>query len=179
MLNYADRLPLEWITGATPEVDEKQRATTNLYVLEAVSAIEEHSLDRVSEEQPELHQELHRLDAKLHLLLDMVARLLRSHDRLPQPHAVRVAVELIEIEAGTANMADGAEGVLHLHLHPAIPAALLLPGRITGTVRGEEGDWLQFQPGELSAPELEALSRHVFRHHRRSIAAARQGVPSA
>ncbi|MEQ9394063.1 PilZ domain-containing protein [Haliea sp.] len=179
MLNYPDRLPLEWVPGATPEVDEKQRITTNLYLLEAVSAIEEHSLDRISEEQPELHQELHRLDAKLHLLLDMVARLLRSHDRLPRSRAVRVAVELIEIEAGGADMVVGAEGVLHLHLHPAIPAALLLPGRITGTARDEDGEWLQFQPGELSDPELEALSRHVFRHHRRNIAAARQGSTPA
>lgn len=176
MLSYPDRLPLEWVPGAGQEVDDKQRVTTNLYVLEAVSAIEEHSLDRISEDQPELHQELHRLDAKLHLLLDMVARLLRSHDRLPQSRAVRVAVEQIEIEAGSADMDVGVEGVLHLHLHSAIPAALLLPGQITGSVRDDEGEWLQFRLGDLSDPEREALSRHVFRHHRRSIAAARHGT---
>ena len=178
MLNYTDYLPLEWRPCTAPVEGGKQRMTTNLYVLEAVAAVEEHPLERLHEEQPELHQALHRLDAKLQLLMDMVARLLRREDHLPRHFPVRMAVEMIEVAAGIDGMTVGAEGVLHLHLHPAIPAALMLPGRIIGEAHDGDGHWLQFQPASLSEPEIEALSRHVFRHHRRSIAAARQGASS-
>ena len=75
-------------------------------------------------------------------------------------------------------MAVGDDGVLYLHLHPAIPVPLLLPGRIVDDIRDDEGRWLHFRPGVLSEAETEALARHVFRHHRRSIAAERNTGPA-
>ncbi|PLW83979.1 hypothetical protein CWI75_01095 [Kineobactrum sediminis] len=173
MLNYSDRLPLDWSPGLTANAGDTQRAATNLYVLEAVAAIEEQSRDRLVEDQAELHQELHRLDAKVQLLLDMVARLLRSHDRLPREHLVRVAVDAIDV-CTQAEIAVGDEGTLSLHLHPAIPAALILEGRFTAESEDVDGRWLRFELVPLAGLEAEAMSRHVFRHHRRSIAAARQ-----
>lgn len=174
MLNYTDHLPLEWTPQGHVAVDDTQRLTTNLYVLEAVAAVEDNASDRLHEEQPELHLELQRLDAKLQLLLDMVARLLSRDGRFPRRHTVRIAVDRIDIAAGMDGMAVGDEGVLYLHLHPAIPVPLLLPGAIVDDTRDDAGQWLHFQPDSLSEAESEALSRHVFRHHRRSIAAARQ-----
>lgn len=177
MLNYTDRLPLDWSPGAAASSGETQRAATNLYVLEAVAAIEEQSRDRLADDQAELHQELHRLDAKIQLLLDMVARLLRSHDRLPREHLLHIAVDAIDV-CTEADIAVGDEGTLHLHLHPAIPAALMLRGRITAESEDSDGRWLRFELTPLAGLEAEAMSRHVFRHHRRSIAAARQASDS-
>lgn len=177
MLNYSDYLPLEWTPGDRAVADDKQRVATNLYVLEAVAAVEDNVPGRLHEEQPELQLELQRLDAKLQLLMDMVARLLRRDESFPQRHAVRIAVDLIEVAGDLPGMSIGAEGLLSLHLHPAIPAALQLSGRVVDDTRDDEGHWLHFQAGSLSDPEKEALSRHVFRHHRRGIAAARQAGP--
>lgn len=182
MVSYRDYLPLEWFAGDLSQIDDRERLTTNLYVLEAVAAVEDKAPDHLHEEQPELHLELQRLDAKLQLLMDMVARLLRRDERFPGRCALRLAVELIEIGCGKSDapplpdMVVASDGVLHLHLHPAIPAPLLLPGRIIDETRDDEGRWLRFRPLALSTPESEALSRHVFRHHRRDVAAARQSV---
>lgn len=177
MVNYQDHLPLEWVPGAAAAVDDRQRRTTNLYVLEAVAAVEDRAPDHLHEEQPELHSELQRIDAKLQLLMDMVARLLRRDEQFPERYAVRIAVELIEVMSGLPGMTPGSEGVLYLHLHPAIPAPLLLPGRITDKAEDGEELWMHFTPMPLSESENEAFARHVFRHHRRGIAASRQGGP--
>lgn len=192
VLNYTDYLPLEWTPGApvdgnkadgesvdpdSVELDNKQRVATNLYVLEAVASVEDNVPGRLHEEQPELQQELQRMDAKLQLLMDMVARLLRRDERFPRRHAVRIAVDLVEVAGDLPDMTIGTEGILSLHLHPAIPAALQLFGSVVDDVRDDEGHWLHFQPGLLSDAEKEAVARHVFRHHRRGIAAARQAAP--
>lgn len=178
MLNYTDYLPAEWTPAHSAGVDGKQRTATNLYVLDAVAAVEDNVPGRLHEEQPELHLELQRMDAKLQLLMDMVARLLRRAERFPQRHALRLSVERVEVSADVPDISLGAEGILSLHLHPAIPAPLQLFGRVVHEAHDDDGHWLHFQPGPLSDAEKEALSRHVFRHHRRSIAAARQATPA-
>ena len=179
MISYTDHLPLEWASGeALGPLADKQQIATNLYVLAAVAAVEDNAPGRLQEEQPELQQELQRLDAKLQLLMDMVARLLRREESFPQRHPVRLAVDLIEVAGDLPGMSMGAEGTLSLYLHPAIPAPLQLFGRVMDEARDDEGHWLHFRAGLLSDPEKEALSRHVFRHHRRGIAAARQSGPS-
>ena len=174
MLSYSDYLPLEWTPGEQTGVDDKQRVATNIHVLSAAASVEENVPGRLQEEQPELQQELQRLDAKLQLLMDMVARLLSRDERFPQQHAVRISVDQIEVAAGLPGMTFGTEGILSLHIHPAIPAPLQFYGSVVDDTRDDDGHWLHFQPGLLSDAEKEALSRHVFRHHRRGIAAARQ-----
>ena len=71
----------------------------------------------------------------------------------------------------------GDSGVLSLYLHPAIPMPLLLPGHMVDSIEDDAGQWLRFEPAALSEAESDALARHVFRHHRRGIAAARQTGP--
>lgn len=172
MLCYQDELPLRWIAGEV-SLGDRERRNSNSYVLEVVAAVEEHPLERGTDEQQDLFQELARLDAKLQLLMEMVARLLQERDDVPGKRVVRIGVERVDIAPGDSSMAAGTEGLLRLYLHPAIPTPLLLPGRLLGEVEEDGGRWLRFEPFPLSEGESEALSRHVFRHHRRSIAASR------
>ena len=175
MLDYLDELPLAWSADA-PDADAHQRSISNVYALEAVAAVEEHGAEGFHEEQSELQQELRRLDAKVQLLLDMVARLLQDAGRFPERHPVRVTVDYVDIAADAFSAAIGDTGLLALQLHPAIPAPLQLRGQLAETVEDAGGRWLRFRPDPpLAGAEHEALARHIFRHHRRSIAASRRG----
>ena len=178
MLNYIVDLPLEWAPQGQAPADDSQRVATNGYILEAVTAVEEIASDHPQpEEQRELYQELRRMDAKLHLLLDMVSRLLATEDRFPRRHTVRIAVDCIDIAQDGFGPGVGDTGVLSLYLHPAIPMPLLLPGHMVDAIEDDAGRWLRFEPAALSEAESDALARYVFRHHRRGIAAARQTGP--
>lgn len=175
MVHYEDRLPLIWVAKLPDEESGRHHLeTTNLYVLDGVAAVEEMSAERFKEEQPELHQELSRLDAKLHLVLDMVARLLHREQQLPEARPVRVSAHCLEFPAEDDETEPDQRGTLRLHLHPAIPAPLALPGTIVEVRERDDQRWVRFEPDKLSQTLKDALSRHVFRHHRRMVAAARR-----
>lgn len=175
MVNYQDLLHVVWVPGALSEDERLRIETSSQYVLEAVAAIEEHNPDRLAEEQPELHQELSRLDAKLQLVLDLVAQLRKNSDEADtQPRRnVIFSADRLEFEvSGRKGYPDG-EGVLKVFLHPAIPEPFTVPGRVSEVVRRKEKDFAALDPCERQWRFREALSRHVFRHHRRQVAASR------
>lgn len=175
MVSYEDRLPLKWEPGDASEArDDSERDRANVHVLESAAAVEEKPSERLSEEYPEIHQELRRLDAKLHVLMSMVARLLRDEADDAACRPVRIALKSLEFRAETGEAPVGEAGTLRLQIHPAVPAQLVMSGRITGETRHEDGRWVSFEPGHLSRSLRNALSRHVFRHHRRQVAAGRR-----
>ncbi|QOC21211.1 PilZ domain-containing protein [Wenzhouxiangella sp. AB-CW3] len=175
MVHYEDRLPLSWIMERPDsDLDRHHLESTNLSILNGVAAVEELPIERLKEEQPELHQELARLDAKLHLVLDMVARLLEREEARPESRLVRLSVDAMDFADPEHEFEVGQRGTLRLHLHPAIPAPLALPGAIEEDCEHDGKRWLRFKPDTMPQPLRDALSRHIFRHHRRMVAAARR-----
>ncbi len=182
MVRYEDRLYLMWCPGEVPEGERVRLETSGEYVLEAVASIEEHRPSQLAEEQPELHQELARLDSKLQLLLELVAQM-RGGDTKPDtgPRKFLVlAADRIEFETLGEAVEAGQEGVLKVVLHPSIPEPLGIPGRVTDVGEQAGRQMAVLEPVEQRWAYREALSRHVFRHHRRQVAAARRaGKPPA
>jgi len=176
MVQYEDRLYSIWSPGEVTEGERVRLETSGDYVLEAVASIEEHRPSQLAEEQPELHQELARLDSKLQLLLELVSQM-RGGDTKPDtgPRKLLVlAADQIEFETLDDAVEAGQEGVLKVFLHPSIPEPLGVPGRVTD-VGGQAGRQMALlEPVEQRWAYREALSRHVFRHHRRQVAAARR-----
>lgn len=177
MVNYQDLLHIIWIPGALGDDERLRFETSSQYVLEAVAAIEEHNPDRLAEEQPELHQELSRIDAKLQLILELVAQLRKAPDDAEsQPRRnVIFSADRVEFEVSGEKTPPHGEGLLKVFLHPAIPEPLVLPGQIEEVSSRDEMSFATLTPCERHWRFREALSRHVFRHHRRQVAAARAG----
>ena len=180
MISYEDSLPIAWVSGPTSEHDSLALDTTNEYVLEAVAAVEEHAQDHLSEDYPELHQELKRLDAKVHLVMDMLSRLLQASAAAPRARRVRIGADRVEFRTADEGTELKGEGTLELYLHASIPEPLRLPGTIERSFRDEDDRlWYVVAVAPLERGLRDLLSRHVFRHHRRSVAAARQAGSGA
>ena len=175
MIEYEDRLEVSW--EADESVDEREADrldARNLAVLQSVAAVEEGGSRRLREEQPELYNELERLNARIDLLIDMMGRLLAEHREAGSARRVRVAVTQIGFVADEGEGRPGERGRLRLQLHGSVPEPLILVGCITGQARdADERCWLRFEPFEPSGHLRDALSQLVFRHHRRMVAEQR------
>ncbi len=174
MVRYSDQLRLEWTFGGVGEHERGRLESSGDSVLRAVAALEEHSQNRLAEEQPELHQELSRIDAKLQLILELVSRQQHPNGRESLPRLkVRISADRIDFDRGKHDVNEGDEGIVRIYLHPAVPEPLAVPGRISATGAGEQPEMVSLVPLSGAWSFREELSRHVFRHHRRQIAASR------
>lgn len=175
MLNYKDHLRLNW--AAEPDQSAERAAaldSSNQSMLQSVAALETGVSSRLREEQPELHQELERLGARLDLLLDLVGRLVSADHQGLEPRPVVIAVDSLRFRLLPDESPPSGSGVLQLYLHSAVPQPLSLAGRIVRTVADDSGErWAEFRPAPMSDSLHEAFDQHVFRHHRRMIAERR------
>jgi hypothetical protein len=124
------------------------------------------------DEQHELTEDLQRVEFKLNVLIQLVARLLAKSSDLPPVRSFRLNARGLEwLTAGEELLPGPALVSLHVSRH--FPEALKLPGRIVGQQRDAEGAWEQFAFEGLTPSVVELLQRLVFRHHRRLVAGTR------
>ncbi|MEE4297455.1 MAG: PilZ domain-containing protein [Wenzhouxiangella sp.] len=175
MIDYEDRLVVAWEVDETlGEQDMAQLEGSNLAVLQGVAAVEEGGSHRLREEQPELYQEIERLNARLDLLIDMVGRLNAEQREEGATRRVRLAVDHVEFVATPQDAEPGQNGCLNLQLHMSVPEPLRLPGQVVSE-RTDQANrrWVRFEPFAMSTRLHDALDQLIFRHHRRTIAEQR------
>lgn len=134
-------------------------------LLRDIAALEERRVDDADPSHP-ADPALRRLEAKLDLALQLLALALPQLSG-PPPQAVRIGPHGVRVAAdGTL----GAQAVLRWQPADALPMGLQLPVRRMGRDGG-----MDFWAFEGLPPSLEdALSRHLFRLHRRALAAQRR-----
>jgi hypothetical protein len=170
---YRDRLPLRWVPQELPAGLEAERlAETNARLLAAVALLEEHH--KPADEPSATELELQRIHHKLNLLLELFSGFLLAQS--PQPPAVSLRLSWRGLSWEAAETPPpGATGLVEIHLSRLLPQPLRWPARIiagaSGTVSAE------FEP--VADFCQEALERHVFQHHRREVAEARQPARNA
>lgn len=169
---YRDRLPLRWLPlPALPAGLEAERlAETNARLLAAVAMLEEHpNKPKPADEPSATDLELQRIHLKLNLLLELFSGFLLAQS--PQPPAVPLRLSWRGVSWEVAEAPEpGASGLVEIHLSRLLVQPLRWPARI---VAGPAGTAVaEFCP----LPDFcqEALERHVFQHHRREVAEARQ-----
>src|SRR5580698_11340966 len=83
-LAFHDRLPVQWqpLTRALDRFELTGLEEANLMLLQACVAVEEHPLKDKNEDLGPLAGELARLDFKLNLMMQLLAKLV-SKDRMP------------------------------------------------------------------------------------------------
>lgn len=178
-LGYADALPLGFerlerlpegaaLAGITQE---------NQQVLVADASLDDqrpHS-EKKSDEEHALAEDLQRVEFKVNVLIQLVARLLKQADSLPPVRSLRMYATGLEWLLDGEQVLPGV-GIVSLHVSRHFPQPLRLPGRIVGERRDVEGIWLRFAFEGLTPSVTELLERLVFRHHRRLVAGTRTGV---
>ncbi len=114
---------------------------------------------------------LRRLEAKLDLTLQLLAQALPALAPLPS-RAVRLSARGVRIEAESPEAAT-TDGAATLAWQPSdgLPLVLHLPVRRLAI--DAERSWWIFEPLDPALADL--LERHVFRLHRRWLAAQRRG----
>lgn len=113
---------------------------------------------------------LRRLEAKLDLTLQLLAQALPALAG-PPPRAVRLSAVGVRFDGPTGvTAAGGALAVLAWQPGDGLPLTLHLP--VTCLAQAAGRSWWRFDPLPPALAEL--LERHVFRLHRRELAAHRR-----
>lgn len=128
--------------------------------------------ERKSDEDQALSDDLQRVELKINVLIQLVARLMKRDGRLPPVKNLRLYAEGLEWMLEGDEVLPGV-GLVSLHISRHFPEPLMLPGRILGMHQDAEGRWLRFAFEGLSPGVTELLERMVFRHHRRLVAGTR------
>ena len=145
----------------------------NLELLHVVAACEEMSRE-IREDHGAIGTELARIDARLRLVLRLLGRL--SASALPPASEVAIGMSAFEWR-GSLAAEPGTCAVASVWLSPQVPEALRLPGRLRAAAERGEG-WSGLDYEGLAGPVADALAKHIFLHHRRSIALARPATPA-
>lgn len=144
--------------------------------LRAVATIEDTGA-QAGDERHEANPPLQRVEAKIDLLLGLLARLVERDEPRMQVIPVRWSYRGMRLDlAEAADVTPDTAGVLSLRPAPWLAAGIALPARVLASA--DAGDrhclWLAFDsmPDALS----DAMERHLFRLHRRQIAAQRNAT---
>lgn len=112
---------------------------------------------------------LQRLDAKIDLMLHLLAHALQGSRPLPQSVNVEFGPEQIVWQELATPPTVGDTVVISLHLNPGLPLPVRLPAHIVGHGEGR----VTAKLAELGEDLEESWQQWVFRQHRRDIHAHR------
>jgi len=171
-LAYDDLLPVLWrpLDAPVSEVIAQRLAETNLRVLQACDALEEHGKTEKPDDESPHSADILRLDFKLNLLLDLVGQLIAAS----QPRARALSIRFNAMGAHwqpVEPLAVGANGILEITLKDLLVQPLHLPAQIVAGAPAGQTRARFLSLGETVADHIEKL---VFRRHRRKIAGSRQ-----
>jgi hypothetical protein len=178
-LVYEDVLPLRWVRrDALPDGPELAGLNAeNVEVLVADASLDEQRLPgEKRDEDHALAEDIQRVEFKLNVLIQLVARLLKRDDEAPSPRSLRLHATGLEWLDDRAAPEAGI-GVVTLYVSRHFPQPLVLPGQFSPARADEHGRWSRFTFGALTPPVEEMLARLIFRHHRRAIAGTRTPRP--
>ena len=186
---YIDQRPLRWCAG-----EDGIHRDAILRVLQAVQTLETHEPPRDTAEAPSA--ELLALQNRLDLLIGMVSQLCASQLGSHRPPSRPFVCHSDGILWPAEDLSPGP-GQLELYLHDVLPEPL----RLTGSLQIPDAD-AEDQAGladlctvlRSAHPQVgriacmnwdcddtevrDALTRHVFRHHRRSLARRQSTNPA-
>jgi hypothetical protein len=180
-LVYEDVLPLAWaVRDALPDGPELSGINAeNVEVLVADASLDEQRPlgEKKHDEDHALAEDVQRLESKVNVLIQLVARLLTRDAGVPSPRSLRLHAGGIEW------LADGTEptqglGAVTVYVSRHFPQPLVLTGAFQGVREDAHGRWARLGFAGLAPPVVELLARLIFRHHRRAIAGTR-GQPRA
>ncbi len=174
---YEDALPIEFRPGPLPEAAALAGLNAdNFQLLIADASLDEArvpSSESKSDDDSTIAEDMHRLEHKVNVLIQLVAKLVAKDQQLPAVQPWRLYSGGIEWRAAATDYAPAATGQVLLYVSRQFPQPLRLPGRIVASRRDDSGEWVRFNFAGLSVSVGEGIERLIFRHHRRAVAGVR------
>lgn len=176
-LGYEDSTPLGFESRATlPDGPALAGLNAEIgQVLVADASLDEQRpphLEAKHDEEHALAEDLQRVEYKVNVLIQLVARLLKREDSMPPVRHWRLHAPGVEWLVTDDAPAPGT-GLVSLYVSRNFPQPLVLPGRIVGTRDDAHGRWTQFRFEGLAPSVEDLLEKLIFRHHRRAVAGTR------
>jgi hypothetical protein len=170
-LAYQDILPVQWKSLPRPldrfaliGLDE-----SNMLLLQACIAVEEHPARDKNEDLEPLAHELARLDFKLNLVLQLLSKLVSQ-----EPISTATSIQFNALGASWTALGAtpkvGDRGLLRVQLRSSLPQPLELPAEVS-TVSGAT---VRVMFPELSEGNAELIQKLAFLRHRRHVADVRK-----
>ncbi len=166
-----DVLPVQWRPLTRPldrfeliGIDE-----SNTLLLQACIAVEEHPARDKNEDLGPLAGELARLDFKLNLVLQLLAKLVTAEHIAP-PTSIQFNALGASWTALGPTPAVGEDGLLRIQLRSSLPQPLELPAQVSEV----SGATVHVKFPELPEANVELIQKLAFLRHRRHIADARK-----
>jgi len=163
-------MPLTWRPSVQPLTESEllSASEANVSLLDAIMIMDmPASLENEDRDVSSL--EIHRLQAKVDLLVSMVSRLLSYHEQQPMSVMVSLSAQRISWQ-GALPVRIGDTGMMDVFVHPLARSPLQLPVIVR--------DARQAEIVGLQPTALNALEKFLFRQHRRQVAGARHGKAS-
>jgi hypothetical protein len=170
-LAYQDVLPVQWMAMWEPpdRFDLLGLEETNLLLLQACVAVEEHPARDRNEDLGPLAGEIARLDFKLNLVMQLLAKLV-SKDRMPPASPILFNSLGASWTCIGQTPPVGGHGLLRVQLRSSLPQPLELPAQVMSV----EGSVAKVKFPGLSEQVAELIQRLAFLRHRRHIADVRK-----
>jgi len=165
-IRFQGLMPLSWRASRQALTDAELQAVSdsNVSLLDSIMVMDmPASLDNEDRDVNSL--ELHRLQAKVDLLVGMVSRLLAYHERQPTPVMVTLSSRRVRWQ-GVLPVSPGDVGIMDVFVHPLAMSPLQLPVVIRDSGIAEIVG--------MQSSARNAFEKFLFRQHRRHVAEARQ-----
>jgi len=167
-LAYHDVLPVQWQPRerALTHFELASLEEANLLLLQAHVALEDHS---PGDDAGALSGEIARLDLKLNLVLQLLAKLVLK-ERMPPPTTIQFNALGASWTAVGSTPTEGSHGLLRIYLRGSLPQPLDLAATVTAV----QGSTVKFEFEQLPESVAELIQRLAFLRHRRDVAGARK-----
>ncbi|MCC6201953.1 MAG: PilZ domain-containing protein [Gammaproteobacteria bacterium] len=169
MLTIEGDLPVSWRVVAAGEVAPlaRQFDAHNAGLLRVLQLIDTSGTEHLDDAAG--GGEMHRLEAKLDLVIGLLAELLGREQSMPISRSCRFSAECLELLHEQMPPAIGERVVIELVLNPRLPRALLFVATAAQVVRQSVGAAVTFRLDDLGPQVREELERQIFLLHRRSL----------
>ena len=124
-----------------------------------------------TDDNDDISQHLKRQEAKIDLLMDMVAELLARQSHMPKDVEVKLTAQDVVWQDSEQQFAVDECVEVDIYITPSTPKAIRFYGRIASSAEGEH----RAEFAGVSRQVSDLLEKIIFRHHRRAVAQQRSG----
>lgn len=145
-------------------------------LLRSVALIEDSRGSEENEERSESNLQIQRLEARLDVALMLLGKLVRQQSDALPVRPVRWSKRGLRLEVGAQHAATvGNQGIVRLQPSDWLPDCVELPATLLAVASNGQGANYLWLRHEFQGDAIEmAVERHLFRVHRRQVAATRR-----
>lgn len=133
----------------------------------------EQSGSQVIARDNDFDSEIHRLEHKINLVIQMLGQMMQSQQTRPQAVPLRLGAETIAWQA--PELKTGQHFIVTIFLYESVA----MPIQAHVEIIDKDADWCTARFVSQLPDEQSAWERWVFRQHRRQIAIAKEHIPSS